>query len=85
MRVLPALHAALVVYAPCTIPAMTRMATKVLELLHSDTLEFLQVAISMIQVCWRLFGADLHALRILIAFHAAPVAYALRAMPAMIA
>ena len=88
VRVLPALQAALVVYALCAIPAMTRMARKVLELLHSDTLEFLQVAFLMAQVCWGLFGAvaaNLHTVRILLVLHAAPNMYALHTMPAMFA
>ena len=64
------------------------MAAKALKLLHLDTLEFLQVAIPMTQVCWGLFGAmpaNLHAVYILFVLHAAPVAYALHAMPAMFA
>ena len=84
LELVPVIDPAIVVYAPCTIHAMSRMVAKVLKLQHLDTLELLQVAFLMAQVCRGLFGTvptNLHAVRILLSFHAAPVVYASRAMP----
>ena len=83
---MPVIDPAIVVHAPCTIHAMPRMAAKVLKLQHLDTLELLQAAFSMAQVCRGLFGTvptNLHAVRILVLLHVAPVVYASHAMPVM--